>query len=992
MTRYKLLRAVTLAALNLSVVSMPVSASIVWQWGDQLMAPGTYNNSNGHYWVMYDSGIVNDSDRTLTAGADVTFHQLMQDSIDSTQAHLTSGYLTIRALSHKLNIDMKDYNLSFVDRGFGSYLWPNAIVNIYDAKNFYNEVMWARHVYAQEDSEFKRQANNDITLKTLAEDSTRNNLAVKNGGGMVSLKGSKVTINAGHDFIVDDSSLTTDNSYSPAFINSVGSQVSVSAGHDISVKTTKPSAVYSRTGNSITSEVTLNADNAVNLETTNTAPGWGTLRTGSGSKIAINAKDLNIKTESEAIRPGNSGTDASTASNVDINLTGHADIERGSTGTSENAVIYANKYNQINIDAKSMTLSTGKGPLIGARGHGNINIHTADNMEMTRQTLGTKENMVYADSSGELTLTSDNGTITLIDRGHGRGIYSNDTTIQVNGNLAVDETSTALMTENNGKIHLSKGLVIHPNMPSDMAIHADSGKVIGISAAGDKKVTGEIYAENNGQVELNFGTSDSYFRGWTEEVHSDTTSASADYGTISLVFAPGALWDMTDDSMVSHVTNNGIIDLSGARASGGHGKYLTVENFSGNGAVKMYLDWESNQGAKHVTENSDYINIDNGSGIQTVYVEPSTMNLNSMTDTDRLYFSTVNSGNMQFVNGFSAYITRPGHLYDTELYINHENHGTVNDWYYGLRDWKTPDHESPVIPSVQKVDSAVFSLATNMDRLNKRLGEARYLSDTKEGIWTREYYTRIGMDGFRSHSTHMEIGYNHPEARKDSSVVHEGGSFEYATGNMSHDYGDAKLHRYDVEGYHTWLGKDGHYLDLVGRIGRITADADILLRGGNSTSADYGTWFESASVEYGRRTKGEDGWFIEPQTQLQYTHLNSASYSTKDGISVDKDNVDSLIGRLGIRLGRNMSEKAGWYVKADMFHEFFGDKDYGFTAINGMTTLNKDATGKRTWGDLGFGFQMVFSHGRSLWLDAERYIGNGIHNAWQLETGASWKF
>ena len=53
-----------------------------------------------------------------------------------------------------------------------------------------------------------------------------------------------------------------------------------------------------------------------------------------------------------------------------------------------------------------------------------------------------------------------------------------------------------------------------------------------------------------------------------------------------------------------------------------------------------------------------------------------------------------------------------------------------------------------------------YSNAVYMDRLNKRMGEARYI-DGDEGLWVRMRHDRIGKsDAFRSMNTMMELGYD----------------------------------------------------------------------------------------------------------------------------------------------------------------------------------------------------------------------------------------
>ena len=58
-----------------------------------------------------------------------------------------------------------------------------------------------------------------------------------------------------------------------------------------------------------------------------------------------------------------------------------------------------------------------------------------------------------------------------------------------------------------------------------------------------------------------------------------------------------------------------------------------------------------------------------------------------------------------------------------------------------------------------------------------------------------------------------------------------------------------------------------------------------------------------AGTEVGKRYELDKNWYIEPQAQLQYTYINSTDYTTNQMTKVDLDEIHSLIGRAGIKLG-----------------------------------------------------------------------------------------
>ena len=56
---------------------------------------------------------------------------------------------------------------------------------------------------------------------------------------------------------------------------------------------------------------------------------------------------------------------------------------------------------------------------------------------------------------------------------------------------------------------------------------------------------------------------------------------------------------------------------------------------------------------------------------------------------------------------------------------------------------------------------ANYSAAVYMDRLNKRMGEARYFAGEDEGIWARVRHDRVGKeDAYLVQNTMFEVGFD----------------------------------------------------------------------------------------------------------------------------------------------------------------------------------------------------------------------------------------
>ena len=293
------------------------------------------------------------------------------------------------------------------------------------------------------------------------------------------------------------------------------------------------------------------------------------------------------------------------------------------------------------------------------------------------------------------------------------------------------------------------------------------------------------------------------------------------------------------------------------------------------------------------------------------------------------------------------------------------------------------------ILSMSKVN---YSNAVYMDRLNKRMGEARYI-EGDDGLWVRLRHDRIGKDdAFRSMNTMFELGYDwHAKGQKDGEH-RQGVAFDYMRGTADYKNvaGDGDVRRAGVWLYDTWMGDKGHYSDYVVKYGRLSNDFDIYSELGEKISGDYDNDVWSVSAEYGRKKDIGNDWYIEPQAQMQYAYVTSADYTTSQGTKVELDGIDSLIGRAGFRLGRDTSEGNTVYFKADILHEFLGDQS--IRAMDATGTLSTTYENEGTWYDVGFGFAHKMGKDSYVFLDVEHSFGNDNDDTYQINIGLNRAF
>lgn len=301
--------------------------------------------------------------------------------------------------------------------------------------------------------------------------------------------------------------------------------------------------------------------------------------------------------------------------------------------------------------------------------------------------------------------------------------------------------------------------------------------------------------------------------------------------------------------------------------------------------------------------------------------------------------------------------------------------------------------------TILNMSRANYSNAIYMDRLNKRLGEARYInSEEDEGMWVRIRHDRIGKDdAYRSQNTMYELGYDQKQ-ECDNGERRVGMAIDYMHGDTGYDQiaGKGEIDRYGLWLYDTWIGDKGHYADYVAKWGHLSNDFEVYtMQNGDKVTGDYSNNVFSVSAEYGRKKDIGNDWYFEPQVQAQLARVTGADYTTNQGTKVSVDGINSLIGRAGFRLGKDFGEEkqSTVYIKADVLHEFLGDQDVRVldkSSDNKWAGISYENEG--TWYDVGFGFATQMSKNSYAFMDFEKSFGNDNDETYQINVGMQWSF
>lgn len=248
-----------------------------------------------------------------------------------------------------------------------------------------------------------------------------------------------------------------------------------------------------------------------------------------------------------------------------------------------------------------------------------------------------------------------------------------------------------------------------------------------------------------------------------------------------------------------------------------------------------------------------------------------------------------------------------------EIIENPVKEGT--NWYLDTAV-NTTSNSGNIIKNAAALD---YANAVTTDTLNKRLGEARY-SNEGDGMWARVRHDRFGKTNrYEGKNTMTELGYDWKRCDTSYGKHMQGAAVNYTTGSA--DYkgvtGESSTKRYGLSFYDTQLRETGHYLDTVAKFGRVSNKFTLEQEDENNVNADYHNNYYALSFEYGRKNPLENNWYVEPQAQLQYTYLASTDYRTSQSTDVQLSGTDSLIGRVGFRIGRELDDKTAFYVDAN---------------------------------------------------------------------------
>ena len=392
---------------------------------------------------------------------------------------------------------------------------------------------------------------------------------------------------------------------------------------------------------------------------------------------------------------------------------------------------------------------------------------------------------------------------------------------------------------------------------------------------------------------------------------------------------------------------------------------------------------------------TDFFTIKDGSGL--VYVQPADISaLKGVSPDNPVRFADAAAGIT-----FKA-ITKTSDISDGALFdytpvidknIVSERFGTNgNDWYFVDYSENPTDNIKIPVAAASAVHGDLLS-HRNIDTLNQRLGELRDYSDTEDGVWFRMKSGETESDKYGHYNyrwNFYQLGYDRTLGDQQNGKWHIGGAFHSAMGDVDYHHGDGDMRSYGGSLYAGWAGSKGHYMDYVLSYSHYNNKYNIYHDGMKAADADYSDHAWMFSAEYGRKFDMGGEWFIEPQSQLVYGKSGGSDYTLSNGVKVHDDGEDSLIGRLGFRLGKSFATPKGQepnqiYLKFNALHEFSGDWDMALWGTDASYYQHCD--GGDTWYTFGLGGKVSLTDNAVFYGDVEKSFGGDVTTKWQFNAG-----
>ena len=276
--------------------------------------------------------------------------------------------------------------------------------------------------------------------------------------------------------------------------------------------------------------------------------------------------------------------------------------------------------------------------------------------------------------------------------------------------------------------------------------------------------------------------------------------------------------------------------------------------------------------------------------------------------------------------------------------------------------------ESEIVSGAKSaLASSVMQMRADTNDLQRRLGDVRLNSDS-QGVWGKYIggKSKITDSAYVNQNYNMaQIGY---DTKRGNWII--GGAFLYGTNNSDYALGSGSGKTAGLAIYGAKQFNDGRYLDIIAKGNRLKNDFTVHNSLGTSLSGDYRNTGASLSLEYGKRIKRDNGFYIDPSAELIFSRLSGESF----GIGIGKEAKNSNV-----------------FLKAALAHEFSGKMKSTYS-MAGEPTTNSVVDLKDTWLDLELGGSWSFRPNTYLYGTFTKNVGSTVDTSYRVDAGIRHNF
>lgn len=669
--------------------------------------------------------------------------------------------------------------------------------------------------------------------------------------------------------------------------------------------------------------------------------------------------------------------------------------------------------NALHADGDGSTISLKDGTISGAVLAENKGSISTAGAVLKGAAIASKEGTIHLDGgSTSEGITADGGTIytagndvkgealakakgTLSMTGGNAGAVTAD-----GGRASTDGTAVKglLSAKNGGSITMTNGSAKGLSIDKDSAITAKLDKK-------DASIQGDI--ANKGTASLTLGGGASWIG---DSTGSGKTNASIGEGSIwtgrstngNTTVELAGTWKQTGDSTIASLTGrNGTLDKT-SETSGD----TTIDHAAGT--LNLLYSHSAEDPTTFYGGDTTIRTADSGTTVNMItdsrgltvsgnrarwanYRNQASETLNRMAH--KLHY-TANDGNIKGTLKIAEGLTSSSASLRAEN-LTFDETGTGSYVYDPVKDDLTIEYGSEETQMMKGTKSALLGVSmmwrSNNNDLQRRLGDLR-LGQAESGVWAR--YVG-GKNKFDEQNTYMsqtydigQVGYD----RKAGSWL-VGAALDYGKGDVNYTGGKGKEHMATLALYGTRVSDDGKYFDIIFKTGRLKNEFHVSNEIGNRLNADYHTWGNSISAEYGKRFVRDDGFYLDPSVELTMGRLNSKNFSGHSDLgelNVKQHDFDSAIGRIGLGIGRQ-TERSNAFLKLALAHEFGGSFKTDFYADDGgLKSTRIDL--QDTWLDMEIGGSLSIGRNTYLYGTYTHNFGADMETKWRADVGVRYTF